>query len=97
MIHPLLDKLGPDSIPCNGHVKFGLDSPNLEEPSVEALVARAYSMGKYFNQVETETVVTTPLVYDTVASSGLTPYRLDFLGDYEPADISVKGVEEMAT
>ena len=92
LIQPLLDKLGPGGIPCGGIVEFGLDSPDPEEPSVEALVARAYSMGKYFNQVETGTVVTTLLVYDTVASSGLTPYRLDFLGDYELADISVKGV-----
>ena len=80
LIQPLLDKLDCGGIPCEGHVEFGLDSPDLEEPSIEASVARAYSMGKYFNQVKAGTIFSTPLVYDTGASSGFDILQVGFLG-----------------
>ena len=37
---------------------------------------------------------TTPLVYDTGASYGLTPYRADFI-DYHPCELSVKDISKV--
>ena len=53
LIQPLLDKLGPDGIPCEEYVQFGLDSPDPEEHYGEEVVACAYDIGtQHFNTVK---------------------------------------------
>ena len=60
---------------------FGLSSPVPDAHDANALMARAYDVGRLYKTVAVGTVYTTPLVFDTGASTGLTPYKSDFL-DY---------------
>ena len=50
-----------------------------------------YSVGQLYQSVPTGNVYTTPLVFDTGASTGLTPFRSNFI-DYRPSDVSIKAV-----
>ena len=94
LIQPLLLTLGPGGIPFKICALFDLDSPDPEESpeSLDALGARANYLSQAFNKVETATSMNTPLVFDTGASSGLTPFCSDFLDDYADINITVKGV-----
>ena len=73
---------------------FALDTP---DPSgtiegARALAVHANDFGRLFNKAGPRAALKTPLVFDTGASSGLSPFRSDFLNNYEAVKISVKGV-----
>ena len=61
-------------------MEFGLDDPDPEPENIQALIAPAYDFGRRANVFERQfcnfepnNVRTTPLVFDTGASCGLTP------------------------
>ena len=47
----------------------------------DALIALSYTIGRRYCATKVGTVMTTPLIFDTGASGGLTPYKADFI-DY---------------
>ena len=79
MIKPIIDKLGPGGIISDLPV-FDLGSPNPADSvdDVSALAVHAFDFGRRFNKVETGNAFDCPLVFDTGASTGLTPSKCDF-------------------
>ena len=90
-IRAAISKLGPGGVPWDLIENFGLSSPVPDPQDTVALLARAYAVGRLYQSIPTGNVYTTPLVFDTGDSMGLTPFRSDFI-DYQPADVSIKAV-----
>ena len=91
-IQKIIEKLGPRGI-IESLPRFELNCPGFgSNDSVTALAFRAKCFERQYLQCEAGNVKTCPLIFDTGASSGLTPYRSDFMNDYKPVSIPVKGV-----
>jgi len=95
---PEFSCLGPGGLKLD-MMEFGLDDPDPEPENIQELIARAYNFGRRANEFERQfcnfepnNVRTTPLVFDTGASCGLTPYRADFLDDYREIDVDMRQV-----
>ena len=94
LIKPIIDKLGPGGIITDDLATFDLDKPDSGSTveSAQALAVHAFDFGRRFNKAGPRAARDTPLVFDTGASSGLSPFKCDFLSDYTPIKIDVKGV-----
>ena len=94
LIKPIIDKLGPGGIITDDLATFDLDNPDSGSTveSAQALAVHAFDFGRRFNKAGPRAARDTPLVFDTGASSGLSPFKCDFLSDYTPIKIDVKGV-----
>ena len=91
LIQSLVNWLGPGGIPNELCANVGLEHPDPMSGNIKLILACTYSMGRHYNQVKNRNVITTPLVFDTGASSSLIPYKLHLLV-YHPVDILVKAV-----
>ena len=56
------------------------------------LVARAGDFNVYYNGERERNWLATPLVWDTGASSGLTPFCSEFLSDYKEVNLPIRAV-----
>ena len=92
LVKPILDKLGPGGIIGGDLGTFNLEVPN-QGGSVEhinTLVVHAHDFGKQI-KASSQSVFSCLLVFDTGASSRLSPFKSDFLDDYKSVNIDVKG------
>ena len=89
-----ISRLGPGGIPYEFHDNdFDLILPSLDpEEAIQMLVSRAGDFSVYYNGDRNKEWLRTPLVWDTGASSGLSPFRSDFLSDYEEVNLPVRAV-----
>ena len=71
--------LGPGAI-ISDLPGFDLGSPNPEDfiDDVSVLAVHAFDFGRQFNKVETGNAFDCPLIFDTGASTGFTPFKCDF-------------------
>ena len=85
LVKPIIEKLGPGGIIGDGLTNFELGTPDPEDSVIaaSAMLVHFLDLGRRFNKSVTSDVMTCPLVYDTGASSGLTPFKSDFLDDCE--------------
>ena len=84
--------MGPGGI-IESLPKFELNCPGFDSnDSVTALAFRAKGFERQYLQCEAGNVRTFPLIFYTGVSSGLAPYRSDFMDDYKAVSIPVKGV-----
>ena len=90
-IQAAISKLGPGGVPWDLIENFSLSSPVPDPHDADALLSCAYAVGQLYQSVPNGIVCTTPLVFNTGASTGLTPFRSDFI-DYRPSDVSIKAV-----
>jgi len=79
LIEATISKLGPGGVPFKLTEEFSLTSPDLIDINQDTLSQRTLFVGRQYHTVEVGTVHTTPLVFDTGASGGLTPFRSDFV------------------
>ena len=89
LIEATIKKLGPGGVPLLLTEEFSLTSP--DDIDQDTLSQRALFVGRQYHTVDVGTVHSTPLVFDTGASGGLTPFRSDFV-TYEKVQFDVKGV-----
>ena len=94
LIKPIIKRLGPGDIITGDLPTFNLDNPNSGSTveSAQALTVHAVDFGRRFNKAGPRAARDTPLVFDTGASSGLSPLKCNFLSDFKPAKIGVKCV-----
>ena len=90
---PILDKLGPRGIIGGDLDTFDLEIPNSggSVEHINTLVVHAHNFSKQL-KASAQSVFSCPLVFDTGASYGLSPFKSDFLDDYKSVNIDVKGV-----
>ena len=88
----MIARLGPGGIK-DDFDDFALEFRNSgsEVESVSTLVARTQVYGRRFNKIGPASN-DYPLVFDTGASAGLTPFRCDSMPDYSKLNIKVQGV-----
>ena len=79
LIEPIIDRIGPGGIIDDMDV-FDLYTPNPEDSvdNVSALEVHAFDFGRRFNKAETNSECNCPLVFDTGASTSLSPFKSDF-------------------
>ena len=92
-IEPIIYRLGPGGI-IDDLAVFDLHTPNPEDSAenVIYLLVHASDFGRSFNNSETSSVSSCPLVFDTGASTGLSPFKYYFLDYYKKCHIGVKGI-----
>ena len=93
LVETIIDRLGPGGIIYDLAV-FDLDTPDPEYSvdNVSAIAVNAFDFGRRFNNSETSSVSSCPLVFDTGASTGLSPFKYYFLDYYKKCHIGVKGI-----
>ena len=99
LIKSIIDKLGPGGIITDDLAIFDLDNPDLGSTveSAQTLAIYAFHFGRRFNKAGPRSTRDTPLVFDTGASSGLSPFKCDLFSDYKPVEIEVKGVARVGS
>ena len=91
ILSAFVGSIGPGGINDN-LLTFGLNSPTVTpEEEIKALFLRSIDYAERYAHVKMEGYDVTPCVFDTGASSDLTPFRQDFI-DYTPVDLKVTGV-----
>ena len=91
ILDDFVSSIGPGGIP-EGLVTFGMEkvTPTPSE-EVTALFLRSVDYAERYAHVEAGDYSRTPCIFDTGASSDLTPFRADFI-TYTPVEMEVKGV-----
>ena len=94
LIKPIIEKLGPGGIITDDLAMFYLDNPDSGSTveSAQVLAIHAFNFGRRFNKVGPRAARDTPLVFDTGASSGLSPFKCNLLSDYKSVNVDVKCV-----
>ena len=92
-------RLGPGGLPLEHYFEdFALISPSSDlEESVHALMARAGDFRRVFCGAQGGDAWNTPLIWDTGASTGLTPFRSDFCADFEEINMPIQAVGSTGT
>ena len=93
LIEPIIDRIAPGRI-VDDLAIFDLETHNPEDSvdNISALAIHEFYFGRRLNKAETNSVPNCPLVFDTGASTGLSPFKSDFLDDYKKYQIGVKEI-----
>ena len=97
MIETIIDRLSTGGI-IDDLAVFDLDTPDPEYSvdTVSDLAIHAFDFGRRFNKADTNSVYNCPLVFDTGASTGISPFKSDFLDDYKNVTLVSKGLHEVS-
>ena len=92
LVESMLLRLGPGGIKDDfDHFALEFGNSGSDVESVSAMVARTQVYGRQFNKFGPASKIC-PLVFDTGASAGLTPFRCDLMPDYSEVNVKVQGV-----
>ena len=99
LISNKISRLGPGGIPFeHSFDPFDLISPTADlDETVQILMARAGDFRRSYHGLIGGDAWTTPLIWDTGASTGLTPFRSDFCSDFQVVNMPIQAVGSTQT